>query len=241
MYDHFTTLMLKQIFFFLLMLLLTNSVHASGIARFSGLDNGSPYTLSLEYLNRATSRIDMDDSSDVESYLLFKNRQGQVVTRYQGNTLVMDLANMNRMAQSLGIMNVLGIDSETLMINVVSMKATGKKEKVSGIEGEVYKLTWIRDNIQYQDELVVTSDSKAWEYTEAWIDVVENISRSSPSININGGELLTRVSNDKLGILRIGNRFRLVSVHNKTVSPERFIAPDTSFEIPGLGDLLGNL
>jgi hypothetical protein len=233
--------MLKQVVFFLQLLLLTHAAFASGIAKFRGVDNGNPYKLSLEYLDRTTSRIDIDDSSDVNSYLLFKNRQAQVVTSYQGSTLVMDLADVNQMAQDLGIMNVLGIGSGPLMIHVLSLQATGKKEKVAGIEGEVYKLTWIRDSIKHEDELVLSRDRQAWEYTEAWIDVIDIISRSSPSINIKGDELLTRIDKDRLGILRLGNRFRLASVHNKAVSPERFVAPNTRIEIPALGDLLDNL
>jgi len=232
--------MLKHIFFFFL-LLIPFSAQSSGVAKFKGMDNGKPYTLSLEYLNKNTSRIDMDDNSDISSYLLFKDKQAQVVTAYQGNTLVMDLANVSQMAQGLGVMSVLGIDSETLQIKVLRMEPTGKKEKVAGIEGEVYKLTWTRNNVKQQDDLVVSNDRRAWEYTEAWVDAVNAISKSSPSINIQGDELLNRVSKDKIGILRLGKRFRLVSVQNRPVNPARFVAPDTSFTIPGLGDLLGGL
>lgn len=183
----------------------------------------------------------MDDNSGVSSYLLFRDRQAQVVTEYQGNTLVMDLANMSTMAQSLGIMNVLGINSETLLINVLGMQATGEKEQVAGIEGEVYKLTWSKNNVKHVDQLVVSSNARAWEYTEAWIEAIDTISRSSTSISINGDELLARLRSDKLGILRLGNRFRLVSVQSNPVNRARFIAPDTSISIPGLGGMLENL
>lgn len=232
--------MLKPVFFCLLFLI-PSSTYASGIAKFKGIDNGEPYTLSLEYLSRNTSRIDMDDNSDVDSYLLFNNKQAQVITAYQGSTLVMDLASMSQMAQSLGVMSVLGIDSETLQIHVISMEPTGKKEKVAGIEGEVYKLTWSRNKVKQQDELVVSRDERVWEYTEAWVDAMDAISQSSPSISIRGNELLARISNDKIGVLRLGNRFRLASVQNKPVSHTRFVAPNTSITIPGLGGLLEGL
>lgn len=232
--------MLKQVFFFFV-LLIPFSAQSSGVAVFKGVDNGKPYTLSLEYLNKNTSRIDMDDNSDISSYLLFKDKLAQVVTAYQGNTLVMDLASVSQMAQGLGVMSVLGIDSENLSISVIRLEPTGKKEKVAGVEGEVYKLTWTRNNVKQQDELVLSKDSRAWEYTEAWVNAIDAISMSSPSINIQGDELLKRVSNDRVGILRLGQRFRLVSVQTRPVSPARFVAPDTSFTIPGLGDLLGGL
>jgi hypothetical protein len=224
--------MLKHVFFFFL-LLIPFSAQSSGVATFKGMDNGKPY--------KKTSRVDMDDNSDIDSYLLFKEKSAQVITAYQGNTLVMDLANVSQMAQGLGVMSVLGIDSESLSIRVIRMDPTGKKEKVAGVEGEVYKLTWTRNNVKQQDELVLSKDSRVWEYTEAWVNAIDAISISSPSINIQGDELLNRVSNDKVGILRLGKRFRLVSVKNGPVSPARFVAPDTSFTIPGLGDLLGGL
>ena len=41
--------------------------------------------------------------------------------------LVMDLDSMSQMAQSLGVLSVLGIDSESLQIHVISMEPTGKK------------------------------------------------------------------------------------------------------------------
>ena len=232
--------MLKPVFF-LLLILTSNSALSSGIAIFEGMDNGKPYSLSLEYLNKDISRIDMDDDSDVDSYLLFNEKLVQVITSYQGNTLVMDLASVSQMAQGLGVMSVLGIDSENLSVRVVSLDPTGKKEKVAGIEGDVYKLTWTRNNVKQEDELVLSKDARVWQYTRVWVNALDAISHSSPSINIQGDELLNRVSNDKVGILRLGNRFRLVSVQSRSVSPDRFVAPDTSFTIPGLGDLIGGL
>ena len=128
--------MLKPLVFSLLMLFAT-SANASGIAKFKGFDGGKPYTLSLEYLDQTTSRIDMDTKNDATGYQLFNNRQAQVISSYQGNTLVMDLASMNQMAESMGVMKMLGIDSEALLVHVISMKATGKKEAVAGIVGSL--------------------------------------------------------------------------------------------------------
>ena len=232
--------MLKHVFSFFL-LLIPFSAYPSGIAVFNGIDNGKPYNLSIEYQNKNTSRINMDDHSDISSYLILKEKQAQVVSAYQGNTLVMELANVSQMAQSLGVLSVLGIDSDNLSIHVLRIEPTGKNEKVAGIEGKVYKLTWTRNKVTQQDELVLSKDRRAWEYTEAWASAIDAINLSSPSINISGGELLKRVSNDKVGILRLGNRFRLTSVKSLAVSPARFVAPDTSFTIPGLGDLLGKI
>ncbi|MEA1889660.1 MAG: hypothetical protein U9N50_07780 [Pseudomonadota bacterium] len=232
--------MLKALFFSMLMLLAA-SASASGIAKFKGMDGGKPYILSLEYLDQKTSRIDMDSESDTTGYLLFNNRQAQVVSSYQGNTLVMDLASMNQMAQSLGVMKMLGIDSETLLVHVISMKATGKKETVAGISGEIYNIIWSRNNVKQQDELVLSRSQLAWDYTAAWIDAIDVVSKASPSIKIKGDELMSKVKKDKLGILRFGNRFQLVSARSMAINPARFVAPDTSFNIPGLTDLLGNL
>lgn len=229
--------MMKQLFFFL-MLLVSYSAVASGIAQFKSVDGGESYTLNLEYLDSKTSRIDTDASSDTSSYLIFRDGKATVVAGYQGNTLVMDLNNVSSMVENLGVMSVLGIDSETLLINVVSIEATGKKEKVAGIEGQVYRLTWTRNNVRQQDELVLSKDMQVWNYTKAWINIAETISNSSPSISIKGDELLALIGKEKLGILRVGNRFRLISMLSKSVNPARFIAPDTSLTIPNLGGLL---
>lgn len=229
--------MLKYIFY-LLLPFITCSAFASGVAQFKGVDGGEKYTLKLEYLDSKTSRVDTDASSDATSYLIFAHGKATVVATYQGNTLVMDLNNMSSLVQNLGVMSVLGIDSESLLINVISIEATGKKEKVAGIEGQVYRLTWTRNNVTQQDELVLSNDIQAWNYTRAWMNIVETISNSSPSISIKGDELLSMISKDKLGILRFGNRFRLVSMQSKAVEAERFIAPDTNLTIPNLGDLL---
>ena len=232
--------MLKHILYFTLPFI-TYSAFASGIAQFSGVDGGEEYTLKLEYLDRNTSRIDANKKGDVNSYLLFKEKQAQVIAEYQGNTLVIDLANISAMAQNLGVMSVLGIDSDTLQIDIISMQATGKKEKIADIEGEVYKLSWSRNNIRQQDELVLSKNNQAWEYTEALASAVDTINSSSTSINVKADLLLGRISKEKLGVLRLGNRFRLVSVLNKPDDPARFNTPDTSFTIPDLGGLLENL
>ena len=228
---------MQKIFFSALLLLFSVTASASGFAKFKGIDGGKPYTLSLEYLDQKTSRIDINHSSDINNSFLFKNRQVQVVTRYQGNTLVMDLDSMSQIAEKLGVMNVLGIDSDTLLIHVISMEKTGKKETVAGIEGDVYRLMWSRNKKIQQDELVASNNKKAWEYTAVWIDAMNVINQSSPSISIKGDELMAHISNKKLGILRLGNRFQLVSVQSKPVNPSRFVAPGTSIVIPGLGRL----
>jgi len=232
--------MLKALFFPLLLLLAT-SANASGIATFKGMDGEEPYTLSLEYLNQTTSRIDMKSKSDATGYLLFNDRQAQVVSSYQGNTLVLDLASMNQMAQSLGVMKILGIDSETLLVQFFEIVATGKMETVAGIDGEVYKINWSRNNVKQQDELVLSRSRLAWEYTAAWMDALDVISKASPSIDIKGDELMAKVKKDKLGVLRFGNRFQLVSAQSKAINPARFVAPDTSFDIQGISDLFGKL
>ncbi len=231
---------MKQYLFSILLMLLVAEASASGIAKFRGMDGGKPYTISLEYLNQTTSRIDMDTRNEASAYLLFNNRQAQVVSFYAGNTLVMDLASMNQMAESLGVTKMLGIDSDNLLVHVNRMQATGKKETVAGITGEIYLVDWSRNNVKNRDEVVLSRSSLAWAYTATWIDAIEVISNSSPSINIRGDELLAKVKKEKLGILRFGNRFQLVSARSMQINPERFIAPDSSFDIPGLGDLFGN-
>jgi len=227
--------MQKIVFFSLLLFSL--ATQASGVAKFTGIDGGKPYSLSLEYLDRATSRIDIEDSSDINNYFLFKNKQVQVVTTYLGNTLVMDMESMGQLAEKFGVMDVLGIDSNTLLVNVIDMTPTGKKETVAGIVGDVYTVTWSRNNVKQTDELVASGDRRAWEYTAAWIDAMNVISQATPSITIKGDELMSRINNKKLGILRFGKRIQLVSVQDRPVSPSRFESPGTSITIPGLGNL----
>jgi hypothetical protein len=137
--------------------------------------------------------------------------------------------------------NIPGIDNNSLSVQVLSMKRTNRKEKISGFSGEVYDIVWVRDGVKHQDELVLSRSPLAWEYTSAWVNSLEMISKSSSSIDIKGDVLLGKIKNEQLGLLRLGDSLKLVRASSQSVNPDRFIAPDISFTIPSLGDLLGNL
>jgi len=232
---------MKKTYFIVLLMLSVSTADASGIAQFKGLDDGKAYRFGFEYLTQTTSRLNLDTDAEGNSYLLFKGDQVQVVTHYQGNTLVLDLESMNQMAQNFGALSLPGIDSDSLSVQVLSIKPTNSKEKIAGFNGDVYDIVWTRNGAKHQDEVVLSRSSLAWQYTSTWIHSLEMISKSSSSIEIKGDELMEKIKKEQLGLLRFGDRLTLVQASSQLINPDRFIAPDVSFTIPSLGDLLGNL
>ena len=119
------------------------------------------------------------------------------------------------------------------------MKATGKKETVAGIKGEIYELEWIENGEKRHDELVLTKDKKARAYTRAWMNAIRVMQKAGPQQEIKGDHLIARLDKKKLGLLRLGDRFELKSIKSGSPDVARFEVPESTMEMPDLGSLFG--
>lgn len=231
--------MIKRLLIFIFLTFSVQAIAASnaGTAVFQSKEGGANSTTRFEYLNESTSRMDVEGQSNADSYMLFKDGKALVVTHTQGQTIVMDMAQLTSMASSFGAAT--GQSTKGFTSSVDSMTATGKKETVAGIKGEVYRLEWVENGEKRQDELVLTKDKKARAYTRAWMNAIRVMQKAGAQQEIKGDHLVARLDKKKLGILRLGNRFELKSIKSSTPDTARFEVPQSTMEMPNLGSLFG--
>ncbi len=231
--------MIKNFFALILLTFAVQATAASnaGTAVFQSKEGGTNSTTRFEYLNESTSRMDVDGQKSGDSYMLFKDGKALVVTHTQGQTIVMDMAKLSSMASSFGAAT--GQSTKGFTSSVNSMKATGNKETVAGIKGEIYLLEWVENGEKRQDELVLSKDNKARAYTRAWMNAISVMQKAGAQQEIKGDHLIARLDKKKLGILRLGNRFELKSIKSGSPDVARFKVPESTMEMPDLGSLFG--
>jgi len=210
---------------------------AAGVAKFKSTENGESVTTVFEYLDKSTARMNVPSEDGGESYMLFRDGKALVVANTQGQTLVMDMAKLSSMADSFGASA--GQQTQSFSSSVRSMKPTGRFESVAGIKGEIYKLEWTENGKNRTDNLVLTKNKSAIDYTRAWMGVVRTIEKSGSKKQVKGDQLFAKIEKKKMGILRLGDRFELVSVKLGKPDASRFKVPKATMEMPDLGSLMG--
>ncbi len=233
--------MIKSIFGVTLLAISFQVMAASeaGTAVFKSREAGSNSTTQFEYLNDSTARMNVDGGKkqDGESYMLFKDGKALMIANTQGETMVLDMADLSNMASSLGISPEQ--QTQGFTSSVQSMEPTGQDETVAGIKGELYKLKWTENGKVMEDDLVVTHDADAVAYTRAWMTVVRTIQVAGAKREVKGDHLVARLEKEDLGILRLGKRFELVSLDSKRPDEAHFVVPEATMQMPNLGALLG--
>jgi len=209
----------------------------AGTAVFQSREAGANSTTRFEYLNESTARMSVDGQEGADSYMLFRDGKALIVSHTQGQTMVMDMQKLSGMASQFGAAT--GQATQSFTSSVQKMEATGKKETVAGIKGEVYRLEWVENGKKRSDELVLSKDKAARAYTRAWMNVVRVMQKAGTQQEIRGDHLVARLDKKKLGILRLGDRFELKSIKPGKPDSARFAVPESTMEMPDLGGLLG--
>ena len=71
---------------------------AGGIAKFKSMEKGESTTLTFEFLNEFTSRMNFAVGQEASGYMLFSEGKAFIVSQSDGETIVMDMAEISKMA-----------------------------------------------------------------------------------------------------------------------------------------------
>lgn len=173
-------------------------------------------TASIHWQDAQNVRFNMPDS---EGYLLTKGNKTYIVSQEGGELMVMDIAGMAQMAMAFAEEDAM---DQLIPESITKVKATGKKEKIAGIKGELYILTVKeKDGDEEEMEIVLTDNKTSNELTEVYISVIQNMLGID-----NLRKTFDQLPKNKRGVLRIDDEFKLVSLSKK--------APDSDYlELPG--------
>ncbi|MCW4152730.1 hypothetical protein OM427_24765 [Halomonas sp. 18H] len=169
-------------------------------------------------------RMDFPDQSQA-GFMLLRDGKGYMVTEMQGQTMVMDMARMKEMAESMGNGQADTMTGQQAK-QVDSLEATGETETIAELEGEVYNIQWTdKSGTSHDDELVLTDDAQVREMMAAFHDYQRSMTDEPDPI---AQELEDR----ELGMLRFGERFQLAELSDSTPAADIFELPENakSFE-----------
>ncbi|GGX88718.1 hypothetical protein GCM10007160_15250 [Litchfieldella qijiaojingensis] len=158
----------------------------------------------------------MDFPAQQQGYMLMRDGKGYMVTEQAGQTIVMDMAMLKGMADAMGEANEVNANQAK---SVDNLEATGEKETIAGIEGDVYRIQWTdHGGTNHDDEIVLSDKPLGREMLQAFQSYVQIVMDEPDPI---GTALLER----DLGMLKFGDKFRIVEMAD--ASPDA-----TMFELP---------
>ncbi|MCK2184141.1 hypothetical protein [Halomonas getboli] len=153
-------------------------------------------------------------------YMLLKDGKGYMVSQMQGQTMVMDMARLKEMAESMGNdQAVAGLTSQQAD-SVESLEATGEQQTVAGLEGDVYQLAWTdKAGNAHDDTLVLSDDARVRELMSAFHAYQRTMTGDPDPIAM-------ALEERGLGMLSFGDRFRIASLSDETPAASRFTLPE---------------
>ncbi|RTR06959.1 hypothetical protein [Halomonas nitroreducens] len=153
-------------------------------------------------------------------FMLLKDGKGYMVSQMQGQTMVMDMAKLREMAESMGGDQAnAGIASQQASA-VDALEATGEQETIAGLEGEVYRLQWTdKAGTAHDDEMVLSENPQVRELMASFHAYQQSMTGEPDPI-------ATTLEERGLGMLRFGDRFRITRLSDATPDGEIFQLPE---------------
>lgn len=159
----------------------------------------------------------------------YNNGQPMVVN---ASTMMKGFANMAEMTEQAA---PAGATAE-----VVSIKATGRRETVAGINGEIYEIITREEGNNITQEVVMSSDARALEFRDALFTMVRASTESmDEELRRNSEDFRNRLGDMNMGILRYGTEMKLAAIDGDTVAAARFELPAKPVDMNDLGGLMG--
>ena len=178
-------------------------------------------------------RINTGD--DNNNYLLMVNDTLYSVARSDGEYMVIDVSQaMSMFGSTLRQATPGAADAR-----VESFEATGRKQTVAGIEGEVYRVVYIDDDgKRQQSEMGLSGDTGALRFRDAIYAMARSITKSI-SEEIDPKELQYQLLDKDMGVLSYGEDMTISSIEATEVADARFVLPAEPMDMSGLGGMFG--
>ena len=192
---------------------------------------GNEIVVQLEFADPQHLRL--SSQAYPQAYLLMLGQNSYNVMQFGNFPLVIDTDDM--MAQ-MGKGQMPPTPSPTDDIReLISLTATGEKETVAGIPGERYKLRYVDGARQQREETVVAArDVLLHDLSLSLYQLGTRMAKSAGIPTPAGSERLARELDGKgLGLLRFGDRLRVIKVDRTAPAAARFELPAP----PGEGSL----
>jgi hypothetical protein len=189
-------------------------------------DPKSVVTSTFRYKDAQHGRIDMKMSGTKDSNtILISGKKAYMISRENGETNVVDMDEMMKMALMFGGGMPMDAEEEQAAAEDdgrYQFKRTGKKERVAGIKGEVWQITYEEDGRKKTEEAVMTDDSDYIDAMHAYEAVIKRMESGAGDMFPTEDLYLVH---DGYVPLRIGNEMTLKSFSDDNVDPALFTLP----------------
>lgn len=176
-------------------------------------DDGSQASMDVSW---AGDSMRLDFPEQQEGYMLLQGDKGYMITRAEGQKIIMDLGMLKELAEGMT-----GEQANTAAARSLdSLEATGETETVAGIEGEVYSIEWTDNGGTSHAETIVLSDNvQARELLDAFHSYQKSLMGEPDPI-------AQALEERGMGMLRQGDSFLIVSISDASPDTSRFKLPE---------------
>lgn len=217
-------------------LLLTLFVLLAGPAQAGTADvtDAEGTTMRFEYRDDML-RVNMDQEG--AGYMILRDDNLYVVTNSDGRTMVIDA---NQAWSMFGSMAA-GATPDMVANEVVELSATGEKEQLAGITGEVYRLRFrAEDGTEQESTVVLSSDARARAFRDAMHKFASTVSKTvGKDYKAATDDMQGRLEAMNKGVLRYGDDMKVSALSMDSVDPARFELPAAPMDLGNIGALFG--
>jgi len=213
-------------------LLYANSVVA-GSATVESADGES---VVFEYADGDKLRV---NTRQDDTYMVVRDSTLYAVSYNNGQPMVVNASNVMQGFADMAKMTEQAAPSGTTA-ELVSIEATGRRETVAGISGEIYEITTREEGRDVTQEVVMSSDARAIEFRDALFTMAQaSIQALDEELQKNSWEFRNELDAMNLGILRYGSEMKIAAIDGNRVAPSRFELPAEPVDMSNLGGLMG--
>jgi len=223
-----------------LILLLAANAFGAGKVTIEGQGDKTSYTMVIEYLDNHTLRMNFPGKQEKVGYMLIRDNKVYTVAMINNVSMVMDLGVMSKRVAGMGEEdNNQDQTAGPLNYEIIDIKDTGKTETVAGIKGQVYQVQ-AKDGTDIENvEIVFSSNPDIRAYSDAWRAAGETMQLAMGHQLDSNNDLNHYMEKHKLGLLRYGQQYKIVSIDTTTPPADRFTLPAPPMSMPDFGSMFG--
>lgn len=172
------------------------------------------------------------------SYMIINTEGMYMVNNAGGQLMVIDAGKM------IGMFGDMAPATPTVASSkVVSLVATGRREKLAGIDGEIYTLEYVdkaSGDVQ-TTELVLSDDPRAIEMTRAMSGMAASMVKAMGQPLEGADDFQKHMATLDKGVLRYGKDMWVAAISNRTIARDRFVLPAAPTDLSvmsGIADAL---
>lgn len=174
-----------------------------------------------------------------DTYMLVRDNTLYAVSYNNGQPMVVNASTMMKGFADMAKMTEQAAPAGATA-EVVSIKATGRRETVAGIDGEIYEITTREEGDNITQEVVMSSDARALEFRDALFTMIRASTEAmDEELRRNSEDFRNRLGDMNMGILRYGTEMKLAAIDGDTVAAARFELPAKPVDMNDLGGLMG--